>query len=213
MARPFFYFEGVITINRRTSELDAINSMLSIIGEAPLDSLDNGVLHADGAQARSILHRTSKQVQEEGWFFNREENFPLHPDSITQEIHIGNNVLSVDTEKLAKNITLRGNRLYDMTNHTYKFETTLNATLILYLPFEELPEVAKEYIVIRASRRFQAEAVGSETLHSLSEQDEYRARANLMSEHVNNIDVNFSDPTYNSMFGTSAIRRVTRRCL
>ena len=152
-------------------------------------------------------------MQEEGWFFNREENYPLHPDAITQEIHIGNDVLSVDTEKIADNITLRGNRLYNMTAHTYKFDTTLNVTLILYLPFEELPEVAKEYITIRASRRFQAEAVGSETLHSLSEQDEYRARANLMSEHVTNIDVNFSDPTFNSMFGTSAVRRITKRWL
>lgn len=203
----------MIDINRRTSELDAVNTMLSIIGEAPLDSLDNGVLHADGAQARSILHRVSKQVQEEGWFFNREENYPLHPDALTQEINIGNDVLSVDTEKTADNITLRGNRLYNMTAHTYKFDAMLNVTLILYLPFEELPEVAKEYITIRASRRFQAEAVGSETLHSLSEQDEYRARANLMSEHVTNIDVNFSDPTLNSMFGTSAVRRITKRWL
>ena len=187
--------------------------MLSHIGEAPLDSLENGVLHADGAQALQILRRVSKKVQEEGWFFNTEENYQLIPEVATKEIRVGDNVLSVDTKNIRDNVTLRGNRLYNMTKHTYQFENPISVTVIIQLPFDELPEVAKDLIIVVASRRFQAEAVGSDTLNALSEQQEYTARADLLREHVRNLGNNFSDHTLNSTFGTDAVQRINRRCL
>ena len=81
---------------RATTELDAVNSMLATIGEAPVSTLESS-MHADAAMARQTLAQVSKEVQAEGWYFNVETEYPLHPDS-GQEIKLPENVAGVDVE-------------------------------------------------------------------------------------------------------------------
>jgi hypothetical protein len=52
--------------------------------------------------------------------------------------------------------------------------------------FDELPEAAKRYIAIRASRIFQDRMVGSTTLHGFNAQDEVMALAK-MTEYENEV--------------------------
>ena len=47
------------------------------------------------------------------------------------------------------------------------------------LDFEDLPEVAKRFITIRAARIFLDRTVGSTTLHGFTEKDEARSLAEL----------------------------------
>ncbi len=201
------------------TELDAVNAMLAVIGEAPLSTLDGNALHADAVSARQTLHNTSRSVQLEGWYFNTEQNYPLTPDR-DGFITLPPNLVSVDIEPLnalhGVDVVVRGKRLYDLENHTYAFpdpETCFKATVLLLLPFDELPETAKDYIAIRAGRRFQSEAVGSETLAQFTQQDEFSARASLMREQIRNADSNFLSPRRNSTFGTQTISRITNRRL
>ena len=56
-----------------TTELQAINTMLSAIGEAPVNSI-SGVTNVDVSVAINILDETSLSVQSEGWNFNTEYN-------------------------------------------------------------------------------------------------------------------------------------------
>ena len=60
-------------------ELDAVNTMLLVAGESPVDTLDGEVLNVDAIQARQALSATSRDVQVEGWHFNTEYNVRLLP--------------------------------------------------------------------------------------------------------------------------------------
>ena len=65
---------GIIT---PTSELDAINVMLSGIGESPINSLNE--LTSDVSMARNILLETSKELQLEGFSWNTEDDYRIIP--------------------------------------------------------------------------------------------------------------------------------------
>ena len=63
-----------------TTELEAINVMLSAVGEAPINSL-TGTLPVDARQAQSFLNEASKEIQSEGWSFNYEYDVVLTRDA------------------------------------------------------------------------------------------------------------------------------------
>ena len=63
-----------------TTELQAINTMLSFIGEAPVSSI-TGNIGTDVAVAKQILDDTSLSVQNQGWFFNRDLEVTLTRDT------------------------------------------------------------------------------------------------------------------------------------
>ncbi|MBU4566998.1 MAG: hypothetical protein KKE29_19955 [Proteobacteria bacterium] len=166
-----------------TTELEAVNALIAVLGEAPINSLD-GQLTMDVMAAQKTLHRVSRVVQTEGWQFNIEDEFELTPD-VDGYINVPNNYIRVNPDPryhLPRKITRRGTRLYDRTNHTYQFEDKVLATVTLFLPFEELPETARYYITVKAGREFQDEYVGSDTLHGFDQVDEVRARAILLDQ-------------------------------
>ena len=70
--------------------------------------------------------------------------------------------------------------------------------------FDEIPEPARRYITIKASRVFVDRLVGDEGLRSFSQQDEVRARAILMETDLENGDHNLlrGDPSLTSVFDT-----------
>ena len=55
--------------NSRTTKLESINTMLSTIGEAPVNSL-TGSLPTDATMAINILDEINREVQAQGWKFN-----------------------------------------------------------------------------------------------------------------------------------------------
>ena len=179
-----------------TTELEAINTMLSTIGEAPVNTVeDNGIV--DAVIARQILRSTSREVQARGWHFNTEKGFLLTPDS-EGFITLPPTVLRVDTVEESQDIdvVLRGNRLYDRRNHTFKFDKPIRVDAVILLPFDELPEVAREYITIRAARIFQERVVGSDLLSSFSKSDELRALAALQEMEADTADYNILTDNY-----------------
>ena len=62
-----------------TTELEAVNTMLNTIGEAPVNTLVN-MTSVDALAALSVLQNVNRGVQVEGWFFNSEYDYPLVPD-------------------------------------------------------------------------------------------------------------------------------------
>jgi len=166
-----------------TTEIEAVNTMLATIGESPINSFDE--INADIAIARDTLIEISRAVQLEGWHWNTEDNYPLRPDAVTNRIKLSPSCLRVHfPEPQDKELVVRGSYVYDRVNHSLLFpvDFSVNVTLTLQLSFEELPEAARRYIIIRASRVFQSRVVGSGTLNSFTERDEAMARATLLAE-------------------------------
>lgn len=160
------------------TELEAVNVMLSVIGEAPVNTL-SGAATVDVIQAKAILSQVSREVQSVGWHFNIERDYPLVPD-INQEIILASNMVRVDADQHPElDVVQRGSRLYNRKDHTFKFEKTVKAEIIFLLPFDEIPQTARQFIVIRAARIFQDRMVGSETLHGFTSDDEKTALMDL----------------------------------
>lgn len=165
-----------------TTELEAVNTMLSGIGEAPVNSFSE--VTADVSLARHILNEVSREVQLTGFQWNTEDNYPLTPD-IHGLIRLHPSIVRVHfREPTDRELTIRGNRVYDRINHTFTFpqDTAITCTVTLLLPFEELPEAARRYAALKALRVFQERVVGSQVLSAYQQADEARARVQLMGE-------------------------------
>lgn len=173
-----------------TTELDAVNEILRVIGESPVSSLDDA-LPVDADNALRALRAVSREVQSRGWHFNTEARFPLTLDS-SGYLQLPGNTLRVDSvgDDQCTDVVQRGTRLYDRREHTYVFSRGLTADLVLALAFDELPETARSYITIRAARRFQAGALGSIALNSFAQAEEDEARAYLIQAETETADYN-----------------------
>jgi hypothetical protein len=188
------------------TELEAVNIMLSTIGESPISSLSADQSTVDVGIAQSVLREVSVQVQEEGWQFNTEINWVMSPVQGTGEIQIPLNCIQIDTvgPDVMVDVAMRGQRLYDRLNHTFAFTKSLTVDMIILLEFTEMPQAARHYITVRAARVFQQRVVGSDTLGSFTEKDELRARAALKKLDSNNAD-------YNILSGSWSVARILTR--
>ena len=175
-----------------TSKLEAVNSMLGHIGESPVNSIsDTNALPISAATAISVLDEVSRAVQAEGWHFNTELKVTLSPAG-DGTITLDEDVLEVDTTS-TPDIAQRGLALFDRSSNTSVFTSDLEVNLTRLLDWTSLPEAARRYITLRASRVFQGRLVGSRELEALIARDEYNARADLMDAEANTSDRSIFD--------------------
>lgn len=186
--------------NLRMNELEAVNSMLSAIGELPVNELEEGTVTL-AAVARNVLHRESRTLQSQGLNCNTEYSYSLLPDE-DGNIYVPSNTLNVDPDDPEQDYVIRGTRLYNKLDHTYVFATTVKVTLILFIPFDDLPNHVQVYITERARRKFQKDFVGSSTLDSMAQADEAKARIMFKKIEERNKDAN--------MLSSSAVGRSLR---
>lgn len=164
-----------------TTKLQAVNTMLSTIGSAPVNSI-TGTNSADIALAVQILDETSLAVQSEGWHWNTEYEVSYTPSPTTGEIAVPGNALMVDVDfpnNLKTDVILRGQKLYDLKTKSHVFTEAVKATVVYGLEWEELPQAARYYINIKAARIFLDRMVGSEKHHTFTLRDEVMALSKL----------------------------------
>ena len=159
-----------------TSQLESVNVMLGHIGESPINTL-TGVLPVSASTALSALNEVSKEVQSEGWHFNSEKNVTLSP--VAGSITVPTDAVQVDSDDKSLDVVQRGGVLFDRANNTSTFTESIKVNLIRLLDWDDLPEEARRYITLRASRIFQGRIVGSRELEALIARDEYQARSRL----------------------------------
>lgn len=177
-----------------TTKLEAINEILTSIGESPVNSLSTGVV--DAQLAATTLDTISRRFQGRGWSFNSEHNFALTVDR-NGEVHVPANTLLVDQViNEGNNYALRGLRLYDRVRHTFKIDRDVTCDLVLLLDFDDLPHPAKQYVVLKSARVFQDRAVGASDLHGYQKEDEERAWIDFLSSNAEEEDYNIFGNAY-----------------
>ena len=165
----------------KTTKLDAVNTMLSIIGEPPINTI-SGTARADALIAMNILDEVSRETQSAGWHFNTENDVEFVPD-MNGKINLADNIVRVDTE--GSNVTtdvdpvVRGSKLYNRAQRTDVFSATIKCTAVYMFDFEDLPQAARQFIMIRAGRIFGDRMVGSEKHHGFTIQEEFKALGDL----------------------------------
>jgi len=173
-----------------STELDAVNQILSSVGQAPVTTLD--LQNPEVAIVLTTLREVNKQVQSEGWVFNTERNYVLSPDATTKEIAFPTNALSIDTNVYEHNASYdpvrRNGKLYDRYNHTYEWGTDIHADIVWYLAFEDVPPITQNYIVARAARQAATKMIGDKEINSLLAEQEIQTRSAALEDECNQGD-------------------------
>ena len=186
-----------------STELDAVNSILMSVGESPVNTLT--VQSPEVVTAQKTLRQVCREVLTEGWVFNTEKQYPITLDSNNHCI-VPNNVLQIDLNQFKHlddfHVVKRTDngvvKLYDICEHRYNFENTsegkLYVDIIWMQDFEEIPQVFKDYITLRASRIASNRMINDQRAAELISADEQMARANAMEYDANQADYNiFND--------------------
>lgn len=171
------------------TELEAVNVLLTTIGEAPVNTLDGNQV-TDVSIAKQVLNEVSREVQAQGWHFNTEQNVPLTPDTL------GNIKIPADTARIDArdfNVVVRENKLFNLTDRTFAFVSKILVDIIYYQDFANLPQQAKNYITTRAARIFADRTLNSETIHKMTSRDEQRALIDLKEMEGDTGDFNMMD--------------------
>lgn len=176
----------------KTSELEAVNIMLSAIGEAPVSSLENSSLE-DVTVAKNILNETIVDVQTVGYNFNSEYNYQIIQDT-DGFLNVPNNAVYVDVSNrgssIGKDLILRGERLYNREKHTFVFSESVYVDMTLILPWDDIPQYARRYITIKAARRFQNRVLGATDLNGFTQLDENEALVSMEQNDSRSEDAN-----------------------
>jgi hypothetical protein len=185
------------TTTTRTTQLEAVNTMLSTIGESPVNSL-TGSLPLDASIAVNILNEVNREVQSAGWKFNTSWKVSL-PRDVNNKLVVGTDVLHIEFNHLRESKSsydpvLRGNYLYNLAKESYTWDKDFEYVTVIYLlDFETIPEQARRYITIRASRIYHDRTLGSQAIHKYSLTDELGALALLKQTEADTADHNIFD--------------------
>lgn len=188
------------TLLAPSTELEAVNRMLGSIGQTPVNTLEvSGV--PDVNRAVRFLRETLKDLETAGWSWNTDRNYALQPDP-SGYIAIPTGALEVDPEDRSLNIAIRRNpvtnnlSLYNGAEQSFKFTDPVEVSITWGFSFEDVPQAARTYVAIAASRKFQAQTVSSGSLDGFNEMDEKRAWALLhrMERRVRDTNVFRANP-------------------
>ena len=162
-----------------TQELPAINQILSSCGQAPVTTLDQ--TNPDVAVAYDTLLQVSREVQAEGWTFNKEYHYEFTPDNDDQ-ILIPSNILQIklteNSANMDKDGVRRNGKLYDRHNHTYDWtDETVECDVVWEFDWIDLPEPIQNFIVARAAVFTSQRIVGDNAQYQMLQQQEAYARA------------------------------------
>lgn len=189
-----------------TTELEALNTMLSVIGEQPVASTAS--TQADVVMALDILETVAREISALPWRFNTEYKYALSATGTVTEDGASRNYyafpatlagwsLSRTSAQRLLDVVVRESRdasispailiFADRINARDGLDTSDNDDLLhidpmWWVTFENMPQAAKRYITIAAARRFQRASVGSSTLDRFSELDEINAYLALKRE-------------------------------
>lgn len=187
-----------------TTELQAVNIMLSYIGEAPVSTIESTTgTGTDVAMAKNILDETSMSVQTQGWHFNTEKDVTIALDTDGKAV-LPTNAVQVEVSSPYQEVysyTIRNGYVYDLENKTDVFTTAPIVDYVLVQQFEQLPEYARRYITAKAARRFTARLVGATTeLSRMAEADEQEAHVAFEQADARAGDHNILTGNYNQYY-------------
>lgn len=150
----------------------------------------------DVAIALNTLREVSREVQSEGWSFNKELDYPITPDS-NNEVNIANNVLQMDlnrtyTQNIDRESINRGGQLYDKKKHSNKWtDETLYVDITWYFDWANIPDPIQAFIVARSASVVSSRIIGDGNQYQMLQQKEAFARAMAMEYECNQEDLSF----------------------
>lgn len=199
-----------IPASSESPELNAVNQILSSIGQAPVTDLNQ--TNPEVAICYNTLLQVSREVQSEGWTFNKEFNVPVYPladgtinwpDDV-MEMDVSQdpsyyekaNVRTVKREYISSPGADPVSKVYDRQNHTFIFPLDSYKFDFVYLrDFDYLPLPVQNYIIARASAFASSRLVGDAQQYGILQQQEAYCRSMALEYECNQGNYSmFGDP-------------------
>ena len=183
-------YEYTLNISQTVAERTLTHSKVETRVETPANP--------DVAIALNTLREVSREVQSEGWTYNKEFDYELTPDS-NDEIIIPDNMLQVDLNISSKrsgnrqfDSIIRGGKLYDRIKHSYKWtDESVYVDVLWYFEWEHIPDVVQAYIVARAATIVSSRIIGDGNQYQMLQQKEAYTRAMALEYECNQGDYSF----------------------
>ena len=192
---PFFYSHILtmpIPTTNATQELPAVNEILASVGQAPVTTLDQ--TNPDVAIAYDTLIRVSREVQAEGWCFNKEYNIKESPDTdgyISYPEDVLQMDLTINSANGNKDVVRRNGRLYDKVEHTDVWTDDVYVDKVLKLDWVDLPVPIQDYVVSKAATIVSSRIVGDTEQYKILQQKEAYCRSTVMEYETQQGDYTF----------------------
>ena len=201
------------TSTARLTELQAINRMLAGIGQSPITQagLDNAA-NPDVAIATETLYEVSRQIQSEGWAFNKEYNVIMSPN-VDGKIAVAVDVMQIDTSDFiyrgnsrsnyydtatyngvvnaSMDVIIKDNFLYDKRNKTNVFAKPIQCTVIYYRKFTDCPPSIQYYIADKAAETLCQRVVGDTDMYKMLAQRTEDSRTYALQYETEQGDYSF----------------------
>ena len=150
----------------------------------------------DVAIALNTLREVSREVQSEGWSFNKESDYPITPDS-SNEVVIANNILQIDlnksyTQNMGRDSINREGKLYDKITHSFVWtDATLYVDIIWYFDWPSIPTIIQSFIIARAAAIVSSRIIGDPNQYQILIQKEAFAKSTALEYECNQGDYTF----------------------
>ena len=150
----------------------------------------------DVAIALNTLRDVSREIQSEGWTFNKEYKYPITPDS-NNEVIIANNILQMDlnktyTQNMDRDSINREGKLYDKMAHSFTWtDETLYVDVIWYFDWTSIPTPIQAYIIARASTVVSGRIIGDVNQYQLLAAKEAVAKSTALEYECSQGDYTF----------------------
>ena len=191
----------------RPTELNAINEVLAAVGQAPVTTLDQ--TNPDVSIIQQTLSNVSREVQSEGWHFNKEYNYKLSPQT-DKTIIVPDNMLHLDLSKRhhgGRDVVRRNGKLYDKwkepRSEAYLFNEPVYADIVWHFNWSDLPTPIQDYIVARTSTLVSSRIVGDSSQFQMLLQREAFKRANALEYDCSQADYTYFGHPEGENFYTS----------
>jgi len=181
-------YEYTVNISQTVAERSLTRAVVTQQVETPTNP--------DVAIALNTLREVSREVQAEGWTFNKEYDYPITPNN-NNEILIPNNVLQMDlnsnrTVNMNRDSVNRGGKLYDRTAHSYTWEDeTVYVDIIWELDWGSIPEPVQAFITARAATIVSSRIIGDSNQYQMLQQKEAFTRAMALEYETSQGDYSF----------------------
>ena len=213
--------------NVPTTELEAVNTILSVIGQGKITQSELDTPTGDDTQsAIDIVRDNMREVLSWGWKFNTEWQFRIAVDG-SDKFPVPTNLLKFTVshrfdqqgyrpEKDDDGTVPRTNLLDIVVQGGFFYDRLRNTTvwtaggdferlqifidIVRTVNFEDMPETARRYVTMRSARQFAKRMLGDKEIVGFTTDDESVSYRNLKRDQ--------GDVKRYSLFDSHSVRRV-----
>lgn len=164
------------------NKLEALNIVIGAIGVPPVTSYTSA--HPAAVEGRVHLARFNEEIQAKGWWFNRDTDLLLHPDTVYSKILIPSNTLSIDATDPNAPVVKRGSYLYNTDKNSFEFDSAVEVNMISEVPFDDVPVTIQGYIAWSAALEFGAIKEGDQNKLDRIERRVFSLKSDSMASEL-----------------------------